>query len=58
MDSYGKQLRPLMRTLNELGGVANLEYNGNYFARAISKAVLSKWNVEPQPKPPPGGHCF
>lgn len=44
MNVYGNQLRPILRTLNEKGGVANINSEGRFFERAISRALLSKWN--------------
>jgi hypothetical protein len=41
MEVYGHQLRPLMRKLIEKGGVDNINPNGSFFERAISKAKLS-----------------
>jgi len=47
MDVYGKQLRPIMRTIFESGGVHNVRLPGKYFQRAIHRAMLSTW-VESQ----------
>jgi hypothetical protein len=46
MQLYGQQLRPLLRTLLELGGVAKIDPEGGFFERAIARAVLSRWPVE------------
>ncbi len=45
MDVYGKQLRPLMRTIHERKGVENIRPYGNFFERALSRALLSRWKV-------------
>lgn len=44
MQIYGRQLRPVMRTLIEKGGVANITSQGRFFERAIARAKLSLWN--------------
>lgn len=44
MEVYGSQLRPLMRTLLEKGGVHNVNPQGKFFERAISRALLSTWH--------------
>ncbi len=43
MESYGNQLRPIMRKLIEKGGVQNINPKGLYFERAIARATLSRW---------------
>jgi alanine dehydrogenase len=43
MRVYGKQLRPLFRTLLEKGGVENIDPEGRFFERALSRAMLSRW---------------
>ncbi len=43
MEVYGKQLYPLLRTLIERGGVGGIHPRGNFFERAISRALLSRW---------------
>lgn len=43
MEVYGNQLRPLIRTLIECGGVHNINHNSKFFERAISRAMLSRW---------------
>lgn len=43
MDVYGKQLRPLLRTISERNGVENIREYGNFFERAIWRAMLSHW---------------
>jgi alanine dehydrogenase len=41
MEHYGRQLRPLMRTLIERGGWQNVRRRGKFFERALSRALLS-----------------
>jgi alanine dehydrogenase len=43
MRVYGRQLRPLLRTLIEKGGTQNIEARGRFFERALSRAMLSRW---------------
>ncbi|HSO26910.1 MAG TPA: hypothetical protein VLS48_02490 [Anaerolineales bacterium] len=43
MQVYGRQLRPVMRTLLEKGGVDNITPEGRFFERAIARAKLSSW---------------
>jgi alanine dehydrogenase len=43
MRVYGRQLRPLLRTLIEKGGTHNIEARGRFFERALSRAMLSRW---------------
>jgi alanine dehydrogenase len=43
MEVYGKQMAPLLQTILEAGGVANVRPDGSYFDRAVSRAVLSTW---------------
>ncbi len=43
MEIYGKQLRPIMRTLIERGGLENVRPAGLYFERAITRARLSHY---------------
>ncbi|NLG71180.1 MAG: hypothetical protein GX495_03920 [Chloroflexi bacterium] len=43
MRVYGLQLRPLLRKLMEKGGVQNLNPEGSFFERALSRALLSRW---------------
>lgn len=43
MEVYGKQLYPLLRTLIEKGGPQGLNPRGNFFERALSRALLSQW---------------
>jgi alanine dehydrogenase len=45
MGVYGRQLNPILRTLIEKGGIKNIDHEGNYFERAISRAMLSRWPV-------------
>ena len=41
MQVYSAQLHPLMRTLVSNGGLQGINQNGNFFERAISRALLS-----------------
>ena len=43
MGVYGKQIAPLMRTIIERGGAANIDPQGDFFERALSRAMLSRW---------------
>jgi alanine dehydrogenase len=43
MEVYGNQLRPVMRVLIEKDGIGNVHPKGHYFERAISRAMLSRW---------------
>jgi alanine dehydrogenase len=43
MDNYGKQIAPLLRTLVEKGSTKNINPKGKYFERAISRAMLSRY---------------
>lgn len=43
MTAYGKQLRPIFRTLIEKGGAGQIDPRGSFFERAISRAMLSRW---------------
>jgi alanine dehydrogenase len=43
MRVYGRQMRPLMRTLIEIGGVQNIDARGRFFERALGRAMLSRW---------------
>lgn len=44
MEGYGHQLRPLLRTLIEKGGTETLNPRGNFFERALCRALLSRWS--------------
>ena len=44
MALYGAQLRPILRTIIDRGGVPNIDHQGRYFERAIGRALLSRWN--------------
>ena len=46
MEIYGRQIRPIIHQLLVSGGVQNIRPHGTYFERAISRAMLSRW--EPQ----------
>jgi len=39
---YGQQIQPVLRTLLEVGGVAQVNPDGRYFERAIGRAMLSR----------------
>jgi len=42
MESYGKQIFPLIRVLEAAGGPGGIRTDGPYFHRAISRAMLSR----------------
>jgi len=41
---YGSQLRPILRTIIEAGGIKRIDPHGNFFHRAIARGMLSQWN--------------
>ncbi len=43
MALYGEQIRPIMRTIIDRGGVKKINSHGRYFERAIGRAMLSNW---------------
>jgi alanine dehydrogenase len=43
METYGRQLRPIMHVLIERDGIENINPRGRYFERAIARAQLSRW---------------
>jgi len=43
MALYGEQIRPIMRTIIDRGGLKNINSHGRYFERAIGRALLSQW---------------
>jgi alanine dehydrogenase len=43
MQLYGRQLRPIINRIIDLGGIENISSNGRYFERAIARAVLANW---------------
>lgn len=43
MQVYGKQLRPLLRTILERGGYPYIRPHGRFFERALARAKLSNW---------------
>lgn len=45
MALYGEQVRPILRTIIDRGGVQNLNIQGRYFERAIGRALLSQWQI-------------
>jgi alanine dehydrogenase len=46
MEVYGKQIQPILRTLIDRGGIRNINSEGTFFERAISRAMLSRWEVD------------
>ena len=46
MQLYGDQIRPLLRTLIEKGGVQNINSKGKFMERALSRAMLSNLTVK------------
>ncbi|MBN2149136.1 MAG: hypothetical protein JW726_17250 [Anaerolineales bacterium] len=46
MEIYGKQISPIFRILIEKGGISAIDPNGNFFERAIGRAMLSRWPPE------------
>jgi alanine dehydrogenase len=42
MSVYGRQIRPIMHILIGRGGVGEIDPNGNFFERAIARAMLSR----------------
>lgn len=51
MKLYGQQLRPILRTIIDRGGVQNINTGRRYFERAIGRALLSRWDSPPPPLP-------
>ena len=45
MSLYGEQIRPILRTIIDRGGVGNLNSHGRYFERIIKRALLSHWQA-------------
>ncbi len=45
MDVYGRQIGPILRVLIEKGGVKNIHRRGGFFQRAISRGLLSRWQI-------------
>ncbi len=43
MQVYGKQLEPLFHSILEAGGVGRLQTDGDFFQRALCRAMLSRW---------------
>jgi hypothetical protein len=43
MEVYGKQVEPLLQVILQAGGVQNIYPEENYFQRAVSRAMLSRW---------------
>lgn len=52
MEVYRHQLKPIMRTLFESGGTKGINSQGKFFQRAISRAMLSRWQVKSAGKNP------
>ncbi|UCH59019.1 MAG: hypothetical protein JSV61_12485 [Anaerolineales bacterium] len=46
MDVYGRQIGPILRVLIEKGGISQIHPHGGFFQRAISRALLSRWQVD------------
>lgn len=46
MQIYGKQLRPFFNVLLEKGRTEKINPKGRFFERAISKAMLSRWQSD------------
>lgn len=44
MEHYGRQIQPILRRLVEKEGIQNINPNGRFFERAISRAQLSLWH--------------
>jgi alanine dehydrogenase len=40
---YGQQIRPILRTITDRGGIQHVNPHGRYFERAIGRAMLSQW---------------
>ncbi len=43
MEVYGRQMEPLLQVLIESGGVDKIRADGDFFHRAVSRAVLTRW---------------
>ena len=43
MATYGDQIRPVLRTIIDRGGMRNIDIQGRYFERTIGRALLSQW---------------
>ncbi len=48
MELYGRQIRPLVHVMIERGGLHNINPEGTFFERAISRSILSRWHPEPE----------
>jgi hypothetical protein len=46
MELYGRQIRPLMHIMITRGELHNIDPDGTFFERAISRAILSRWHLE------------
>ncbi len=52
MKLYGEQIRPLLRTIADQGGIQYINPRGRYFERAIWRAMLSHWDDQHPVKSP------
>jgi alanine dehydrogenase len=43
MELYGAQIGPLLQAVIQVGGVQNIHPEGEFFHRAVYRAVLSRW---------------
>lgn len=43
MEVYGRQVRPIIHTIIDRGGIQNISPEGRFFERAIARAQLSRW---------------
>ena len=43
MALYGDQIRPILRTIIDRGGLQDINSHGRYFERAIGRALLSQY---------------
>lgn len=46
MQLYGKQIEPLLLAVLEAGGVNRVRSDGDFFQRALSRGILSRWGVQ------------
>jgi alanine dehydrogenase len=46
MEHYGDQLRPVIQTLIERGGIQNISPEGTFFERAIARAQLTRFKSQ------------
>ncbi len=45
MALYGAQVRPILRTIIDRGGIEKVNLQGRYFERATARALLSQWEA-------------